>query len=287
MVFADLLAFALRAFAFVGLFLAAGTAFFLSMFRDIPARASAPPRRLGMIAAAAAAVCFVAQQSLEAARFAGELSGITQRDLLLLAWSSASGLGQAVRVAGLVLIVVGLARKAVGGLAVASIGAALALLSFLLSGHTSIHPLRPVLAPLLAIHVIIVAFWFGSLLPLWLISRQEPSDRAASVLRKFSLIAGASVPLIFVAGLAMFLILAGDLSVLQRAYGQLVVAKIAAFVLLMLLASCNRWRLVPAMASGGRSAAARLRRSILAEIVLIATVLTITAGLTLFLSPED
>ncbi|HEY8506929.1 MAG TPA: CopD family protein, partial [Steroidobacteraceae bacterium] len=282
----DGLAFALRALGLVTLFSAAGAAFFLLIFRDI-LRASETIARLAMIAAVVAAVCCIAQQSMEAARFAGEWSGITQRDLLLLAWNSPGGFSQVVRVAGLAVLVVGLRSKYAHRLAIASVGAVLALLSFLLSGHTSIHPLRPVLTPLLAIHVIIGAFWFGSLLPLWLISRHEPLDRVVSVLRKFSSIAGVTVPLIFVAGLATFWILGNGFSVLVSNYGQAVVfGKICPVLFLAILAASNRWYYVPRMAAGNEIAAIGLRRAIIGEIVIIAIILAVTAGLTLFLSPE-
>jgi copper resistance protein D len=58
------------------------------------------------------------------------------------------------------------------------------------------------------------------------------------------------------------------------------------FAVLMLLAAYNRWRLIPALAAGHATALAPLRRSIASELVLISAVLTITAVLTLFFSPE-
>jgi putative copper resistance protein D len=283
---ADLLAAALRAFGFVALFQAAGAAFFTMVFGPTSDALARRNRLLAVISAAAAIVCFVAQQSLEAARFVGELSGVLDAQWLRAAWSSASGAGQGVRLLGLLLILAGFARASPRGLIVANLGAALALVSFLASGHTSVHPWRTLLAPLLALHLFVVAFWFGSLVPLHVAIRHEPLDRSVAILERFSRIAGWLVPLIFVAGALLLLALAPDWSVFTRPYGELVLWKLVGFAVLMLLAAYNRWRLIPALAAGHATALAPLRRSIAAELVLISAVLTITAVLTLFFSPE-
>jgi putative copper export protein len=284
---ADLAAVVLRALGFVGLFQAAGAVLFASTFQGLGDLVGTRIRRLAVICAVAAIVCFIAQQSFEAARFAGELAGIFNPEFLGLAWNSPGGRAQIVRLAGLSLILYGFARAAPGSSILANVGAALALLSFLLSGHTSVHPLRVLLAPLLALHVLVVAFWFGSLLPLQLVSRHGSIAQATVVLQRFSVIAGWLVPLILAAGLAMIFVLAPDLSVLERPYGQIVLWKLAGFGLLMLLATYNRWRLVPAMATRGVVAAGALRRSIAIEVFLITAILGLTAVLTLFFSPED
>lgn len=255
--FADVLAAALRGLGFIGLFQAAGAICFLALF------STAPPinvriSRLAMISALGAMTCFIAQQSLEAARFVGDLAGVLDIEWLREAWISRSGGGQALRITGLALIVAGAPRGTSRSLTVAGVGATLALLAFLISGHTSVHPLRSVLAPLLGVHVFVAAFWFGSLLPLILLVRHESPDHAAAVLERYSLLAGWLVPLILVAGALM----------------------------LWVLAACNRWRLVPLLAGGSAAARTLLRRSITTEILLIGGVFVLTAVLTLFFSPE-
>jgi putative copper export protein len=66
----------------------------------------------------------------------------------------------------------------------------------------------------------------------------------------------------------------------------LLIAKIVGFALLMALAAANRWRLGPALAEGTMRSAQRFRQSVAAEYVLIATILTITAIMTSFFSPN-
>jgi putative copper export protein len=121
-------------------------------------------------------------------------------------------------------------------------------------------------------------------MPLVLVLRLESHGSAAGLLMRFSRRAGWLVPLILLAGLAMAWILAGSLSVLSQPYGQLLLAKLAGFVLLMLFAAYNRWKLTPALQQAASSAA--LRRCIAAEYVLIAAVLSVTAVMTTFFSPD-
>jgi putative copper export protein len=141
-----------------------------------------------------------------------------------------------------------------------------------------------VLGPLLALHLLVVAFWFGALVPLAVVIRLEPRTTAAEVLKRFSVIAGWLVPLILVAGLTMAWLLTGSLSVLAKPYGELLLAKLAGFGLLMVLAAYNKWRLTPAFEQARSESS--LRRSMAAEYVLIVAVLSVTAVLTAFYSPE-
>jgi putative copper export protein len=142
------------------------------------------------------------------------------------------------------------------------------------------------LAPLLALHLLIVAFWFGALVPLAIVSRAETPPNAAQIVERFSVVAGMLVPLIALAGFIMSWILAGTFSVLRKPYGELLTAKFAGFMLLMLLAAYNKWRLTPAMSAGAFGAVASLRRSIAVEYALIVAVLSVAAVLTAFFSPE-
>jgi putative copper export protein len=111
---------------------------------------------------------------------------------------------------------------------------------FLLAGHRSAHALRWLLAPLLALHLLIVAFWFGALVPLATVSRAETPPNAPQIVERLSVIAGTLVPLIALAGFIMAWILAGTLGVLRKPNGELLTAKFAGFALLMLLTAYNK-----------------------------------------------
>jgi len=140
------------------------------------------------------------------------------------------------------------------------------------------------LAPLLALHLFIVAFWFGSLIPLAVVLRVEDRETAADLLKRFSSVSAWLVPVILLAGISMAWILASSLRVLGQPYGQLLMVKLAGFGLLMLLAAANKWRLARAFEQGSSDTA--LRRSFAVEWVLIVAILSVTAVLTSFYSPD-
>jgi putative copper export protein len=279
----DLVSVAVRALACIALFQAAGAALFLLVFGNQLTKV-ASMRRLGLISAAVGVALTIAHLSLDAARMAGDFHGLLDPDLQKLAWESKSGASALVQIAGLLVILVALRLPTPAGFAWAGLGAAAAVGGFLLAGHTTSHAPRAALAPLLGLHLLVGAFWFGSLLPLMFVVRDESGATAASVLKGFSVIAGRVVPLILLAGLGMAWMLAGSIGIIRMPYGELLVAKMLGFTLLMLLASFNKWRFVPALAAG--EPATPLYRSIVAEYALIAAVLSVTAVLTTFYSPK-
>jgi putative copper resistance protein D len=73
---------------------------------------------------------------------------------------------------------------------------------------------------------------------------------------------------------------------LREPYGRLLIAKVVGFALLMGLAAANRWRLGPALAERRTGCERQFRRSLAAEYVLIVGILTITAIMTSFFSPD-
>ena len=279
----DVLSVTVRALAFIALFQAIGAAFFLAGFARQLAISFVDIRRLALIAASCGVFLVFTHLTLDATRMAGEYSGLWDRELQQLAWSSGSGWAQLTQVAGLLLVLAALKRSAHW---YASLGGTIALAGFLLTGHTSAHALRAVLAPLLGLHLLIVAGWFGALAPLLIVIRREAKPMVALIVARYSAIAGLLVPLIALAGLSMAWLLTGSLTVLRRPYGELLMVKLILFSLLMALAAWNKWRLTPALALGEARATVALQRSIIAEIILIAVVLSVTAALTSLYSPD-
>ena len=279
----DVLSVIVRALAFITLFQSVGAAFFLTGFRRQLTISRAPIRRLALITASCGAILLLIHLALDVARMAGDYSGLWDRDLQQLAWSSGSGGAQLTQAAGLLLVLGALGCSAHW---CASLGGAIALAGFFLTGHTSAHASRAVLAPLLGLHLLIVAFWFGALAPLLIVIRKEAKPMAVQIVARYSAIAGFLVPLIALAGLSMAWMLTGGVRVLRHPYGQLLMIKLILFSLLMALAACNKWRVTPALAVGEARAAVTLGRSIIVEIFLIAVVLSVTAALTALYSPD-
>jgi len=229
-----------------------------------------------------------------------------------MAWTSSAGGAFSVRELGLLLVIAGmqttsvratadrffkastmmspsywLKRLSSRGFTIAGItGAVLVAVSFTLTGHTSTSSWRWLLAPLLLAHLLIAAFWFGSLGPLYLVTLRESGERTARVVALFSAAAFWLVPLILVAGVAMAVLLLPSVAALRQPYGELVIAKGGLFALLLGLAAFNKWRYGPALGGSNLAAGRVFRGMVLAEYGLIVVVLGITAAMTTFFSPE-
>lgn len=282
----DVLSAALRALGFVSVFQAAGVAIFVAVFHASLGDSLKIILRVGRTAAILALALVLSHLALEASRMTGNLTGVFDPDLQQRVLTSSMGATAGLRIAGLLVLLVGLSGN--GGFAqlVAVTGANLTLFSFALIGHTSVDAARWILAPLLLVHVLIVAFWFGALLPLYAITLREKPVVAAKIVEYFSRIAFWLVPGILVAGIAMALFLVPSLATLREPYGMLLLAKIAGFALLMGLAAANKWRLGPAIERGEDSGIRLFRRVVAIEYILIVAVLAITAVMTSFFSPE-
>jgi copper resistance protein D len=282
----DVLSVVLRALSFVLLFQAAGVAIFVALFGRRLASSQREVRRLGQTAALAAIVLVVAHYAFEPARMAGELSGMWDPTLQGMLWHSPSGGVLICRLAGLLLIAIGLQVASPRSTIVAVGGAVLAIAAFTLTGHTSVDAHRGALAALLMLHLLVVAFWFGALWPLYLASLRETPARASDIVERFTAVATWLVPVILLAGIVMAVLLLPNISALSEPYGRLLIAKVVGFAVLMGLAAANKWRLGPALVHGPVQGG-QFRRSVAAEYVLIAAVLTITAVMTSFFSPEN
>jgi copper resistance protein D len=282
----DLVSVIIRALSFIAMFQAVGGVLFMAMFGDLLGPVVTRINKNTSISAWTAVVLTAVYQSLGAARLTGEYAGLGDWSMQALSFSTNVGVANEIRFLGVLVIAVVVARAGTGA-AIASITAAcVVVMSFVMTGHTASNPQRWLLAPLLFLHLWIVAFWFGSLWPLLQISSGEENQVAAAVIARFSSIATWLVPGIAVAGIGMALILLPGVSALLAPYGMLLLTKVAGFALLLGLAAFNKWRLVPAIESGAGGAMQSFRRSISLEIVLICGVLIVTAVMTGYFSPE-
>jgi putative copper export protein len=311
----DVLSVALRAVSFTLLLNAAGIPIFIAAFGRLVPSAVPAVKQLGWKLAVGALVFVVGHQALEAARMAGEMSGVMDPAMQKMALLSPAGAAFAARVLGLVLVAVGLRRAAPlpqrkgaalarpaaaggggasagaarlltgarGPLVIALVGALISSTAFTIVGHTSVTPHRLAAAGLLTLHLLVVAFWLGALWPLYLVAKKEQPAVTARVIDSFSLAAAWVVPLILLAGIGLTALLVPSLAVFRQPYGQLLLVKLSLFAVLMAMAALNKWRFGPACAAGNTAA---FERTVVIEYVLISVVLAVTAALTTFYSPE-
>lgn len=283
----DTLSIVLRSLGFIAIFQATGMAIFLSCFEDrISAEVTRSLRRTGVAAGLFALAVVVGHFSLEPARLGGALSSIADAGLRQIVLDSPLATAFAWRMGGLLLLIAGLAWWSLPARAMALAGALAVLVAFTQTGHTTGFSPRLVLAGILLVHVGIAVFWFGSLLPLRHIALQESPATAGRLIEAFSKVALILVPVLAAAGLALAILIVGSWGNLASAYGRLILVKVGLFGLLMVLAALNRWRHGPALARGAPGAGRALARTALAEYILIAVVLAVTATLTTLYSPE-
>jgi copper resistance protein D len=308
----DILSVVLRALSFVLQFQAAGAVFFAAAFGPALTVSLAGVRQLARVTAILAVFTVAGHYMVEAARMAGDMSGMLDSSLQNMAWTSNFGGSFTVRELGLLLIIAGMQpvtakatasrfftssvgspitlmmkRLSARGFTIVGVtGAALVAVSFTLMGHTSVNPRRGPLAPLLLTHLLIVAFWFGALLPLYLVTLRESWERAARVVAVFSIAAFWLVPLILVAGVAIAALLLPSVAALRQPYGEFLIAKSVLFAVLLGCAALNKWRFGPALGRGDVQAGPAFRRVVITKYVIMIGVLSVTAVMTTFFSPE-
>lgn len=282
----DALVIGLRAITFVALFQAAGAVLFLALYEQHVAAVPADRLRAAARVAALVALCAaVLHYVLTPARMAGDFGSTFDPALEALLLRSNSGSAHIMRVVGLAILLLSLDRASRLNMWAALGGAALALLSFVLMGHTVIHEQRWILAPLLLVHVVVAAVWMGALAGLYFAARDSALGSGPLVAR-FSAHAVWAVPAIFVCGAIMSALFIRSWGELATPYGAMVIGKSVGFALLMALAAQNKWRFGPRLLAGDGRAAAGLRRAIAAEWALIAVVLVATAAMTSLFAPE-
>lgn len=275
-----------RFLGFVALLQAGGAIIFLNSFRSHAETARPSIRRLAFHSALLGIVTTLVVLVLEPARMAGAWSGMWNAEYLQLVLNSNLGAARTVRLLGMALIVWGMTAQGGRGETRALIGATIAFLSFGLIGHVSSDETKWLLYPLFIIHLVIVAFWFGSLLPLLNVLSAEEPRKAAETVDEFSRVAVWLVPILFLAGTAIAYVLIGNVSTLfGTRYGWLVLTKAAIFALLMALAGLNKLRFGPELTRGDVAAVQALRWSIRLEFALIVIILAVTAVMTSFFSP--
>jgi len=255
------------------LLLGAAAAGLLVFDRRLPGR---PALLLGLAVAAAAAglaamvVVARADADVSLGRLLGSTTGVW------LAWRAVMLAGAAGAAVGLLLAGPGKGRP----LVVLGLAAAGGMLVHALAGHAA-GPSSLRLLNLAAqwAHLLAVGVWIGGLA--WLLAglrgRARTDRRAVAV--RFSKLAGASLAVVVVTGLARSIDeLGGWRALLGSGFGRALGVKLALFAGLLLLGALNRYRLVPALeVTARRRATGRLRNSVRGELWLAAGVLLAAA----------
>lgn len=173
------------------------------------------------------------------------------------------------RSAGLILLAAA-AMPWRAGPAIAAVGGVIVLGSYAAMGHSMLFRPRQEIAALVVLHLGVVAFWVGSLLPLLWVAQRTDAAEAVALLHDWSRAATIAVVVMIASGvlLTWYLTLRLDL-IFEAWHGWALAGKVMAVFAALALALSNRLRHTPAMAQGQPGAGARLAASIRLEIVLV------------------
>jgi copper transport protein len=171
-----------------------------------------------------------------------------------------------------------------------------------LSGHPAAESPTELLIPLDAAHVLAMSVWLGGLAALLFAvpaatRRLEEADRTrllSSVLLRFSPLALVAVIVLVVTGVGQAIVhLTSFGELLDTAFGRAILIKSALLVAIVAVAAVIRGRALPrltAAADGGAAPGATgrlVRRSLRAEVVLLAVVLGVTSALVSYPPPAS
>ena len=259
---------------YLGVMTAAGTVMSALIFRLDRTRGLAA--KFAVIGLGATVLAF----TLRGANLTGDVSGMTDPEMLGLLWTTPVGTAFLLRLAGLGLLISGLLMGRVGAW-VSVLGGIMAIWSFNHVGHVSGRE-TILLDIALILHLLAVALWIGVLTPLKrLASSPVTYAAAADVGHRFGVVATVTVPALIVVGGYMGYQLVGSFSALiGTGYGQALIIKVLLVGLLLGLAAANKLRFIPALRSGDPAAAGHLSKSISVEWLVILVVLGTTAVLT-------
>jgi len=133
----------------------------------------------------------------------------------------------------------------------------------------------------LSLHLVAIAFWLGSFLPLRRMCSSPGSENLYKIAERFGTHAIFYICLLLISGLIFAYILIGDLSLLlSTVYGNVFLMKITLVSALLGVGAVNKFRLVPSMKLEPSIGAQRLRKSIQIEMVIALLILSLSGFLT-------
>lgn len=163
------------------------------------------------------------------------------------------------------------------GIALVSIGALLLAASFSQTGHVA--SLTGLWQLLLTLHVLAIAAWVGSLLPLWQSCYRLAPDRLLALMQQFGQVALYLLLLLISCGVLILLqLLDSPRELFVTDYGRLMLFKLMLVAAMLLLAAWHKFSLVNALAQHQNSRL--LARSIFIEMLLALLVLATSSSFT-------
>jgi len=273
--------------AYLGLLAAVGLTLFQVVVLRSPREVSPSRERVLVGAVATTIIAHAALLPLTLLRSQGlPLGRIVDRTTLLASISSPAGLALTLVVLGCcpMLLRPVVPRPAVTG-ALAAVGACLAVASVLPVGHTRTTTPTWLVMTADVVHTLTGAMWFGGVIGLVLFLRTAkkagtPAEGAASVLSRFSTLAGLLVVVLGVTGVILAVLVLGSVPALfDTNYGRTLLVKLGFVAVIAVLAWWNKVYLVPAVrrVEPSRDQWRRLTGAVRDEAALLVAVICVTA----------
>ena len=278
--FLNLLSIIAKLTLYIGALFASGIIIYLIFFETDKARSSFNSSQMIGIFALIGLIAAIVNYTLLSARLVDDIAGAFDSEMLAILWRAPVGAALLMRAIGFAIIVVGLCWRKVSKILM-FIGCLVVIASFTQASHVA--DTGSILSPiLLLVHLIGISMWVGILLPLYKLSANPAQITvAADIAYRFGRFAVFFVPVLLIAGGWLAYQLVGSpTSLFTTNYGQTLIAKTVIVGGLLLLAAMNKLNFVPALRTGDSTALQRLKRTVLAEIVLVAFILAATAALT-------
>ena len=214
-----------------------------------------------------------------AGNLGGEFLSILDPIFFELALTSKAGYAAIFALIGFILIVISTRRKLVSLKVFGWLGVGFVLLSFVYTGHSQ---KSGILAQILLLfHLICVAFWLGSFIPLYNMCSSANTSNLHVIAHRFGVLAVFYLVFLIISGGSFAYILMNDISLLfNTSYGNAFLIKMSLVSLLLLFGALNKFKNVPLIRNEPTVGSLQLKKSIRIEMYIVLLILSSTSILT-------
>ncbi|MBL6675374.1 MAG: CopD family protein [Proteobacteria bacterium] len=214
-----------------------------------------------------------------AGNLGGEFLSILDPIFFELALTSKAGYAAIFALIGFILIVISTRRKLVSLKVFGWLGVGFVLLSFVYTGHSQ---KSGILAQILLLfHLICVAFWLGSFIPLYNMCSSAKKSNLHVIAHRFGILALFYLVVLIISGGLFAYILMNDISLLfSTSYGNAFLVKMSLVSLLLLFGALNKFKNVPLIKNEPTVGSFQLKKSIRIEMFIALLILSLTSILT-------
>jgi putative copper resistance protein D len=214
-----------------------------------------------------------------AGNLGGELLSILDPIILELALTSKAGYSAIFALIGFILIGISTRHKIVSIKFLGWLGIGFVLLSFIYTGHSQ---KSGILAQILLLfHLICVAFWIGSFIPLYNMCSSAKTSNLHVIAHRFGILAVFYLVVLILSGGSFAYILMNDISLLfNTSYGNAFLIKMSLVSLLLLFGALNKFKNVPLIRNEPTVGSLQLKKSIRIEMYIVLLILSSTSILT-------